>query len=288
MRSREGSSDMDHGMMSQFITDVKAVVWSVIVTKRTRSLSHYRLYRLSKRTPRRVPGTFRFPFGRIRYIDAFSLFCMYSDIIFDRVYDVSGLPDKPHIVDCGGNIGISTIWFKHRYPDSTIEVFEADPAIADVLRENVRRLGLKGVEVVSAAVGDKNGAITFTPEGTLSGRVDNGPGLTIDSIRLSDRIVTPVDLLKIDIEGSEYSLLTDLCETGKIGLVRHIVCEMHGDSDAQKDLSKVIIDLSHAGFRLALAQLASVGKEPTPFPRVSSTEFVLLLYAWRDSDRSSP
>jgi len=69
---------MRHGLMDQVINDLKAAVWTVIVTKRTRSLSYYRLSRLSKRTPRRIPGTFRFPFGRIRYIDAFSLLFMYS------------------------------------------------------------------------------------------------------------------------------------------------------------------------------------------------------------------
>jgi len=223
---------MRHGLMDQVINDLKAAVWTVIVTKRTRSLSYYRLFRLSKRTPRRIPGTFRFPFGRIRYIDAFSLLFMYSEILFEQAYDISGLSDKPHIVDCGGNIGISTIWFKQRYPNSTIEVFEADPAIAEVLQENVRSLKLKDVDVVSAAVGNTNGTVTFMPEGTLSGRVDSGSGRTIDSVRLSDRITTTVDLLKIDIEGSEYRLIADLCETGKIGLVHHIVCEIHGDSDA--------------------------------------------------------
>jgi len=43
---------MRHGLMDQVINDLKAAVWTVIVTKRTRSLSYYRLFRLSKRTPR--------------------------------------------------------------------------------------------------------------------------------------------------------------------------------------------------------------------------------------------
>lgn len=52
------------------------------------------------------------------------------------------------ILDCGGNIGMSVIWFKQRYPRARITVFEADPQTADLLEENVRTLGLASVTVV--------------------------------------------------------------------------------------------------------------------------------------------
>ncbi len=37
------------------------------------------------------------------------------------------LPSKPIILDCGGNQGISTLYFKTLHPDATIHVFEPSP-----------------------------------------------------------------------------------------------------------------------------------------------------------------
>jgi FkbM family methyltransferase len=118
-----------------------------------------------------------------------------------------------------GNIGMSVIWFKQRYPRARITVFEADPQTADLLEENVRALGLTSVTVVRAAVSDAAGKVSFVPEGSLVG---DGPGVLVDAVRLSDLITEPVDYLKVDIEGSEFGVLKDLCAMGKMGLVNFV------------------------------------------------------------------
>ncbi|MGY4496154.1 FkbM family methyltransferase [Bradyrhizobium sp. GM24.11] len=80
------------------------------------------------------------------------------------------------ILDCGGNIGMSVIWFKHRYPRARITVFEANPQTAVLLEENVRAMGLTSVKVVRAAVSDAAGKVSFVSEGSLGGHVGDGPG----------------------------------------------------------------------------------------------------------------
>lgn len=50
----------------------------------------------------------------------------------------------------------------------------------------------------------------------------------MDAVRLSDLITEPVDYLKVDIEGSEFGVLKDLCATGKMALVKYVACELHG------------------------------------------------------------
>ena len=79
-----------------------------------------RLFWLGERNPRRVPGAFRFPFGPVRYMDAGVMLSLYREIFLDRGYEVAGLGDAPVILDCGGNIGMSVIWFKQRYPRARI------------------------------------------------------------------------------------------------------------------------------------------------------------------------
>lgn len=168
------------------------------------------------------PAPFAFPSGPVCYMDAGLMLSLYREIFLDRDYEVAGLGEAPVILDCGGNIGMSVIWFKQRYPRAGITVFEADPQTADLLEENVRALGLTSVTVVRAAVSDAAGKVSFVPEGSLGGHVADGPGVLVDAVRLSDLITEPADYLKVDIEGSEFGVLKDLCATGKIGLVKYL------------------------------------------------------------------
>jgi FkbM family methyltransferase len=256
------------------------------IANRTHSMTSVRLHLLRYRVPPRVGGTFRFRFGRVRYVDAWSLQAQYEEIFTKRGYEVTGLGDNPHIIDCGGNIGLSVIWFKRRYPGARITVFEADPALAEILDMNVRRCGLRSVEVVRAAVGADSTPVTFVPEGSDMGYVGAGPGIAVRSVRLSECLCRPVDLLKVDIEGSEYALLGDLCATGRIALVKNIVCEVHGRGAVQEQAVRLWDDLGQAGFRLTVAgarvtPFVPGPPEPTPFPGAGSGKFVLHLYAWR-------
>ena len=90
-----------------------------------------------RRQPRYTDGHFQFPFGDLRYVDALVLKYQYREIFIGRGYDFACSHDSPLILDCGGNIGLSVVWFKQRYPKSRVMVFEADPSIAEVLKSNM-------------------------------------------------------------------------------------------------------------------------------------------------------
>ena len=211
---------------------------------------------------------------------------LYREIFLDRGYEVAGLGDAPVILDCGGNIGMSVIWFKQRYPRARITVFEADPKTADLLEENVRALGLTSVTVIRAAVSDAAGKVSFVPEGSLGGHVGDGPGILVNAVRLSDLITEPVDYLKVDIEGSEFGVLKDLCATGKMGLVKCLSCELHCNPAVQDQVAELWTALSQAGFRITVkeARLCDVlpgPPMPTPFFSVPSAKYLVWIYAWR-------
>jgi hypothetical protein len=90
--------------------------------------------------------------------------------------------------------------------------------------------GLMNVEVVNAAISDTNGTTEISDGASVSNRVVSDgsgvavPAMTID--RLVERFdVDRIDLLKMNIEGSERQALAGLA--GSQHLVRHAVISCH-------------------------------------------------------------
>ncbi len=253
--------------------------------------AYYRLCLSLSSMPRYQSGSVSLPFGRLCFVDALSLKYQFLGIFLQRSYDFEIDRPSPLILDCGGNIGLSVIRFKLRCPQSRVVVFEADPIIAEVLHDNLERLGFKeGVEVVRAAAWVKTGKISFVRDGADSGRVDEQKGdKLVEAVRLADWITEPVDLLKLDIEGAEYEVFRDLCETGKIELVRRMICEIHGRSKEDRTrLAEILSALASRDFRFTFnyascAPYLPGEAKPTPFSAVRDGKFLLHLYAWQES-----
>ncbi|SRR5579862_276287 len=273
-------------LLTKILTRVRNTAGSILEAKSGPAfLINRRLLKMAAKMPRRTPGEFSFPFGTVSFVDAMSLQGQYREIFIDRIYEFSGDGQSPRILDCGGNIGMSVIWFKQRYPRSRITVFEADPRIADVLHRNVARLD--GVEVIRGAVWTEAGFVRFEPDSADGGRVSGSEqSKPVPAVSLADAIVEDIDFLKMDIEGAEYAVLADLHEKGKLDRVKRIACEIHGRKDDGAGLGRLFSALGRAGFQLTIAwggaSPAIVGApEPTPFPAVVDGKFLLHLYAWK-------
>lgn len=251
--------------------------------------THLRLLWETKKKPRYVPGEFRFPFGVVQYIDWASLRSQFLEIFVNSHYEFDPGGKSPYIIDCGGNIGLSVIWFKRRYPESRITVFEADPEIAAILNNNIKALDLGGVQIINAAINDRAGKVGFVSDKADSGRIVFGAGQKrIDAVRLTDFITRPVDLLKLDIEGGEYAAFRDLVESGKIRKVKCLICEIHGTPNTRNDLSEILSALARHGFSFTFNHARSAPDlpgepEPTPFISARDGKFLLHFYAWQTS-----
>ena len=151
-------------------------------------------------------------------------------------------PKKTHrpvrrVVDLGANIGCSCLFWSREYPDCTVEAFEPHATHLEMLRENLRRNGLEGRVVVHpAAAGIRQGHMFLSDQG-MSSRVSAEwrPGdLSVPVVDFFEVVGDrPIDLLKIDIEGSEYSLLAD-ARFAKLP-VRTLVLEWHPTPDFPGD-----------------------------------------------------
>jgi FkbM family methyltransferase len=249
--------------------------------------TYARLSWLVKRKPRYTPGTFSFSFGNLQYVDVLSLKYQYQEIFLGGCYDFICEREDPVILDCGGNIGLSVLRFKQRYPRSRIIVFEPDPEISEVLSSNLTSQAFKDVQVLQAAAWIQTGQVGWLRDRADSSRIDPAcTQSTIESVRLADFITEPVDLLKLDIEGAEYNVILDLCQTRKIGYVRRLICEVHGRGDDKRNLGQILKTLSDQGFCLTFPFARSApdllgDHESTPFPSVRDGKFLLHLYAWQ-------
>ncbi len=165
---------------------------------------------------------------------------------------------KPRsIVDCGSNIGMSILLFKSLWPDSRLTGVEAAPATFALLEQNVR--DMPGVTLMNKAVSDSHGTIALYQNhnnllaSTIAAR-GGADAIKVEAIPISELIEDQVDLLKIDIEGSEIAAFRELEESGRMGRVREMFIEYHHHLPGEKqELSEFLGRLERCGFTYELA-----------------------------------
>ena len=195
-------------------------------TGRVRLAAGYARLLATRSQPARALGlTFHYP-------DRRSLMYVFEEIFIGDDYLFHTTNPRPLIIDCGSNIGVSVAYFKHLYPQSIIVAFEPEPTAFQALRRNIEENGFADVSANQMALVDREGTITLygAPGSLLSSVTDESAGepVQVPAGRLSAHMGDgPVDLLKIDVQGAELSVLTDLANAGKLGLVQRIIVEYH-------------------------------------------------------------
>jgi FkbM family methyltransferase len=244
----------------------------------------------SEQTPRRTPGRVQVLGLDLEYVDALTLVPQWEDIFVKRSLDFQSASASPRILDCGGNVGLASLWYKRAYPHARITSFEADPRIAATLQRNLAANGHRDVDVVNAAVWVENTTLEFRAEGTDSGAVASVAGetpgevLRVPAIRLRDWLERdPVDLLKLDIEGAEAAVLEDIAPV--LDRVAALQMEVHELDIERRLLPRCLAVLEARGFRYALDELVPItwraeGRAQGPF-RNAVSAWVLLVRAWR-------
>lgn len=241
-----------------------------------------------KNFPRRVPGRLVIDGRELHYVDLHSFYWQALQIFHSRLYDIRTDATAPLILDCGAHIGLASLFFASRFPQATIHAFEADPAIAAVMAANLQAQGFAHVIPHAKAVWVHGDGITFADTHDDSGHVTaGGNGVRVASFRLRDFLAgleRPVDLLKLDIEGAEFTVAAD-CD-GALGNVRRIIAEVHCMDHADGTLGGFLSVLERNGFRtvmhdLHLADWLGTGNPP-PFTALSTRQYIITVFAWRE------
>ena len=200
---------------------------------------------------------------RVSYLNRASFRVLVREVLVNGEYTFDAGHDAPVILDCGANIGLATLFFKRIYPRARILAFEADPTTAGVLRKNVEQNNLKNVWVHNLLLTDRDGQLPFYVEegreGSLMmsancGRLSKSREIMVRAGKLSDYIDCRIDLLKLDVEGSEFDVVTDLARSGKISCIRNMAIEYHHKIGGQAScFAKFLQLLEDAGFEYQLS-----------------------------------
>jgi FkbM family methyltransferase len=255
-----------------------------------------RIERLAGVTPRRTGGRVQLLEFDLAFADAGSLAAQWQDIFVRQSLRFTPAGAAPRILDCGANVGLASLYFKHQWPAARITAFEPDPAIASLLRGNLQRNGAADIEVVQAAAWRAHERLTFMSEGTDSGTLapthsdalasDVEPAaIQVEAVRLRDWLASaPVDLLKLDIEGAELDVLSDIESVLPGVAALHV--EVHDFNPARRLLPQCLSILDRAGFVTAIGSVMPVTwrswpQAHSPFPG-AVPGWISVVRAWRE------
>ena len=188
---------------------------------------------------------------KVHFFNYETFVVLFNEIFLYNEYSFPASGPAPFIIDCGSNIGMSILYFKLLYPNAKILAFEPDDATFKLLEKNMAGNSLKDVTICNCALHSRDGDIDFYYDANLAGsllmstckRDDtsftdaiqdslSSVGMPrtckrVKGVLLSSYITEPVDLLKMDIEGSEHVVIDELARSGKLRLIKRIVIEYH-------------------------------------------------------------
>ena len=184
-----------------------------------------------------------FPF----HFRKFSDFGLAYEILIENSYKLNIHPenDSVHcIIDLGANSGISALYFRSLFPNSEIICFEPDPNSFNQLNTNAELLG--NVKAYQTIVSNQIGEIDFhvDPISSVTSSLVKRNGRQI-AVKINtkclnsvvDHLKKQINILKIDIEGSEEIVMEHFIMFDKID---KLIGEIHFDlCDGQKVLEKI-------------------------------------------------
>ncbi len=116
----------------------------------------------------------------------------------------------PRILDLGANVGLFSAFCRERWPGAHVVSVEPDPENLALLRRTAA--GTPEIEVVAACAAAHDGSVRFVAGQFAESHVaDAGSAEATIEVACVDalRLAADADLVKIDVEGSEWELLAD-------------------------------------------------------------------------------
>ncbi len=163
---------------------------------------------------------------------------VYIQIFFHKEYlRIEGLelPPRPTIIDLGANVGLFMLYCKSKWQDAVVSCLEPDRQNYAQLIKQIEVNNLADVQTINGGIWTTNKLLSITQrpeemEWSLGVKPDasgNVLGITLSQL-LRDSKFRKVDLLKMDIEGTEEYLFesVDFLTTLK-NSVSNLIMETH-------------------------------------------------------------
>jgi FkbM family methyltransferase len=170
--------------------------------------------------------------------------------LFEEYSCIKDLKEPKVIIDCGANVGYSSIYFLNKYPNASVIAIEPDPENFKVCEKNLSYYDERVSLINSAIWSQKTGLIISKAENwgnayewamqvkeCKEGQEPDIYAISIDDL-LEDYGLSSIDLLKVDIEGSEAEIFAKNYENW-LNKVKNIVIELHSE-ECEKEFFKAL------------------------------------------------
>ncbi len=166
-----------------------------------------------------------------------------ASVFQGREYPICLPPDfqAETIIDAGGNVGAAAIWFHHHYPSARIVSYEPSPSVFEFLRENTAEI--ENIETKQIGMFDRDcqaelyvgrhhaAQSSVVAHAETSERTETIT-LRRASVELQSLSVPRISILKLDTEGCEVPILSDLGDW--LDRIDAIYVEYHCEADRRE------------------------------------------------------
>jgi len=160
-------------------------------------------------------------------------FCIFDQIFLDKSYEINFQNTPKVVLDCGANIGFATVYFKNRFPDAKIICIEPDLSNFEILQKNTEKydnitlynMGLWNKKTDLIIENPSSEKFGFVVKEAPTNCDQSIKAISIKDI-MEEQKIDFIDVLKIDIEGSEKEVFTSDYEYW-LPRTRYIIIELH-------------------------------------------------------------
>ncbi len=206
---------------------------------------------------------------KLAYLDIKQVAHILFEVFGQNIYFFKCKTNTPVIIDIGANIGDSVIYFKWIFPKSEIYAFEPLPNAFKLLQRNIKVNDFENVKIYNFGLGDNESVVKLYSDkiGTSGSSTINKKTsdykLKLDIHEHKIRIKKlssfkdiyrhkRIDLIKIDIEGAEGSLLNELEKI--LPRTERIIMEFHVIPDiSQNSFDRLVSLLRKYEFKLSFS-----------------------------------
>lgn len=157
---------------------------------------------------------------------------------------------KLNIIDAGSNIGLTSVYFSKFFPDSNFVSIEPDTSNFETMSFNLLQNGIQAVDRVKGGIWSVNSFLKiisdFRDKNDWSFRVEESSvetDLKAFSINylMEKNNFQYIDILKMDIEGSEKEVLTSIkADVSYLSKTKCVAIEIHDEFKCREAIYEVL------------------------------------------------
>lgn len=140
---------------------------------------------------------------------------IFGQVFIDQQYDIPISFDPKTILDLGANTGLSALYFSQKYPQANIVALEPDKENFEIALQNTN--DCSRIKMLQKGIWDKNTLLeiidsnvtndAFMVKETLSKTSTSIEAINIETL-MEEQGWPYIDILKIDVEGSEKEVFS--------------------------------------------------------------------------------